>query len=133
MKCQGRFCNSAITHRVRASDFPDEFYEYRCVLHAAHLMCDPLWDVLELSKTSPIITRPDAFDGLSNRNRTGVSPGRYVLIRCETIRERFRKNQITWNEARESLYATLAAIGSIGIDQMEPGAWLLKGIKDGRP
>lgn len=126
MHCQARLCSSRITHRVNADDFPDSFYEYRCVLHAAHLMCDPRWDVLELSKTSPIVVRPEAFDNLTNRKSSAMSTGRYILTRCEVIRDRYRKGQISIDVAQEGLHASLAAIGAIAIDSMAPSVWLLQ-------
>lgn len=126
MKCQARFCNGKISYRVRADDFPDGFYEYRCDECAPRLLIDPHWDVLELSKTSPIIVRPEAFDNLTNRKSSAMSTGRYILIRSETIRERFRKGQLSFEEAQVGLYASLGAIGAISIDQVEPRVWLAR-------
>lgn len=125
MHCQERLCNGRIAYRVRADDFPESFYEYRCAECGPRLLIDPRWDVLKLSATSPIIVQPQAFDGLTNHKPYAMSFGRYILRRCETIRERYRKAHISLDEARIGLYASLGAIGAITIDQQEPLVWLV--------
>jgi hypothetical protein len=78
------------------------------------------FDIAELL-ASRHIPRP----WMTNMRSPQQTYGRYVIVRCEIIRMRLRKGQLSLGEASEGVRAMLDAIGSISIDQMDPLTWLL--------
>lgn len=61
----------------------------------------------------------------SNAKPSDQTPSRYVIRRCEQIRQNFKDGLIMFPEAHRGVSAYLRVAGTTTIDQMQPSVWLV--------